>query len=68
MQQGGSFWYTPIHPFDPNNYKTTWGNTPYGVNNQNQYVDGFAYTNNGLGTNANRYKPDPRYSDFSQKG
>ena len=68
MQQGGSFWYSPIHTFDPNNYKTTWGNTPYGLNNKNQYIEGFAYTNNGLGTNANRYKPDPRYSDFSQKG
>ena len=68
MQQGGSFWYSQIHQFDPTKYTTTWGNTPYGVNNQNQYVDGFSYGNSGLGNGVSRYKTDSRYSDYSSKG
>lgn len=64
-QQGTILWPKVI---DPNTYTTTWGNTLHGVNADNTYVDQFKYGNNGIGSIKERYKTDPRFSNYTQTG
>lgn len=59
-------WYNDINDYDVNNYKSSWGNTLYGINNKGVY--GASYGNNGRGTNDSRYKTDQNFSDYTQKG
>lgn len=59
-------WYNGITDFDVNKFSSNWGNTLYGINNKGVY--GSSYGNSGRGTNDSRYKTDPNYSDYTQKG
>ena len=66
-QQGTKLpWYNGINDFDVNKFSSNWGNTLYGINNKGVY--GPSYGNSGRGTNDSRYKTDPNYSDYTQKG
>ena len=59
-------WYNGIKDFDVNKFSSNWGNTLYGINNKGVY--GPSYGNSGRGANDSRYKTDPNYSDYTQKG
>ena len=67
-QQGTKLWPSNLIDYDPAKYVAEYGNTLYGINENNQYTDGFSYGNNGLGKVNSRYKTDTRFSDYSNKG
>ena len=61
-------WYSTLQDYDPTKYTTQYGNTLYGINANNQYNSNLVYGNAGNGLGTSRYKPDERYSDFSNTG
>ena len=67
-QQGNKLWSSNLVDYDPTKYISEYGNTLYGINENNQYTNGFSYGNNGIGKVNSRYKTDTRFSDYSNKG
>ncbi len=59
-------WYSGITDYNPTGYKTAYGSTLYGINNNGVYER--AYDNSGAGSIDSRYKTDSDYSDYGEKG